>query len=123
MVERQGGDDRDGPLPHEEFEAVEFDAGDRPDAPEVDGSAVVTAGKCQPRAEEVLMHVADEIRESGWERQLSSGVVMTGGGALLDGMVEVAEQVFGVKVTVAPDPRLKPGMAAEVDLGVEANAK
>jgi HlyD family secretion protein len=31
-----------------------------------------------------------------------------------------AEQVFGVKVVVAPDPRLKPGMAAEVDLGVEA---
>ena len=37
----------------------------------------------QPRAEEVLMHVADEIKDSGWERQLSSGVVLTGGGALL----------------------------------------
>ncbi|HEV2763778.1 MAG TPA: cell division protein FtsA [Pyrinomonadaceae bacterium] len=52
----------------------------------------------QPRAEEVLMHVADEIRESGWERQLSSGVVLTGGGALLDGMVEIAEQVFDAPV-------------------------
>jgi HlyD family secretion protein len=30
-----------------------------------------------------------------------------------------AEQVFGVKVLVAPDARLKPGMAAEVDLGVK----
>lgn len=30
-----------------------------------------------------------------------------------------AEQVFGVKVVVDPDPRLKPGMAAEVDLGVK----
>ena len=30
----------------------------------------------QPRAEEVLMHVADEIKDSGWERQLSSGVVL-----------------------------------------------
>jgi multidrug resistance efflux pump len=30
-----------------------------------------------------------------------------------------AEQVFGVKVLVDPDPRLKAGMAAEVDLGVE----
>src|ERR671921_907036 len=54
----------------------------------------------QPRAEEVLMHVADEIRDSGWERQLSSGVVMTGGGALLDGMVEIAEQVFDAPVRV-----------------------
>ncbi|MCA1816779.1 MAG: cell division protein FtsA [Acidobacteria bacterium] len=54
----------------------------------------------QPRAEEVLMHVADEIRESGWERQLSSGVVLTGGGALLGGMVEVAEQVFDAPVRI-----------------------
>ncbi len=52
----------------------------------------------QPRAEEVLMHVADEIRDSGWERQLSSGVVLTGGGALLGGMTEVAEQVFDAPV-------------------------
>lgn len=34
-----------------------------------------------------------------------------------------AEQVFGVKVVVDPDPRLKAGMAAEVDLGVKASAK
>jgi cell division protein FtsA len=54
----------------------------------------------QPRAEEVLMHVADEIRESGWERQLSSGVILTGGGALLGGMVEVAEQVFDAPVRI-----------------------
>ncbi|MBC7910000.1 MAG: hypothetical protein H7Y30_05840, partial [Pyrinomonadaceae bacterium] len=52
----------------------------------------------QPRAEEVLMHVADEIKDSGWERQLSSGVVLTGGGALLDGMAEIAEQVFDAPV-------------------------
>ncbi|HJQ39348.1 MAG TPA: efflux RND transporter periplasmic adaptor subunit [Thermoanaerobaculia bacterium] len=31
-----------------------------------------------------------------------------------------AEQVFGVKVVLDPDPRLKAGMAAEVDLGVKA---
>src|ERR1043165_8105878 len=54
----------------------------------------------QPRAEEVLMHVADEIKDSGWNRQLSSGVVLTGGGALLDGMVEVAEQVFDAPVRI-----------------------
>lgn len=34
-----------------------------------------------------------------------------------------AEQVFGVKVLVDPDPRLKPGMAAEVDLGVKGQAR
>lgn len=33
-----------------------------------------------------------------------------------------AEQVFGMKVVLEPDPRLKPGMAAEVDLGVKGKA-
>src|SRR5918993_2191257 len=54
----------------------------------------------QPRAEEVLMHVADEIKDAGWERQLSSGVVLTGGGALLHGMTEIAEQVFDAPVRI-----------------------
>ncbi|MEO8382062.1 MAG: efflux RND transporter periplasmic adaptor subunit [Acidobacteriota bacterium] len=34
-----------------------------------------------------------------------------------------AEQVFGVKILVKPDPRLKPGMAVEVDLGVQGRAQ
>ena len=34
-----------------------------------------------------------------------------------------AEQVFGVKVVIDPSPELKPGMAAEVDLGVKGRAE
>jgi multidrug resistance efflux pump len=34
-----------------------------------------------------------------------------------------AEQVFGVKVLVDPDPRLKAGMAADVDFGVKGRAQ
>jgi len=34
-----------------------------------------------------------------------------------------AEQVFGVKVLVDPTPKLKAGMAAEVDLGVQGRAE
>lgn len=34
-----------------------------------------------------------------------------------------AEQVYGVKVYVAPDPRLKAGMAADVDFGVKGRAQ
>src|SRR5438105_15432152 len=52
----------------------------------------------QPRAEEVLLHVADEIKDAGWERQLSSGVVLAGGGALLRCLTEIAEQVFDAPV-------------------------
>jgi HlyD family secretion protein len=32
-----------------------------------------------------------------------------------------ADEVFGIKVLVNPDPRLKAGMSAEVDLGVKGN--
>src|SRR5437763_1422193 len=61
----------------------------------------------QPRAEEVLSHVADEIREAGWEGQLSSGVVLTGGGSLLGGMVEIAEQVFDAPVRLGYPERAR----------------
>jgi len=48
----------------------------------------------QPRAEEILNHVHDELRRSGFDRQLSSGAILTGGGALLSGLSELAEQIF-----------------------------
>jgi cell division protein FtsA len=46
----------------------------------------------QPRAIELLQHIALEVVNAG--AQVSSGVVLTGGGSLNRGMVEVAEQVF-----------------------------
>src|SRR5918911_492589 len=82
----------------------EFERGELVEVPSVGGrpprqlSRQILCDILQPRAEEVLMQVAHEIRESGWERQLSSGVVLTGGGALLSGMSEIAEQVFDAPV-------------------------
>ncbi len=84
----------------------EMDRGQLVDVPSVGGrpprqlSRQILCDILQPRAEEVLMHVADEIKDAGWERQLSSGVVLTGGGALLNGMTEIAEQVFDAPVRV-----------------------
>lgn len=48
----------------------------------------------QPRAEELLGVVYDEIKRAGYERELSSGIILTGGGALLQGLADLAEQVF-----------------------------
>src|SRR4051812_15872843 len=82
----------------------ESERGELVDVPSVGGrpprqlSRQILCDILQPRAEEVLSHVADEIREAGWEGQLSSGVVLTGGGSLLNGMVEIAEQVFDAPV-------------------------
>jgi cell division protein FtsA len=46
----------------------------------------------QPRAIELLQHIAHEVTRTA--AQISSGVVLTGGGSLTRGMVEIAEQVF-----------------------------
>ncbi len=46
----------------------------------------------QPRAVELLHLIAQEVFSGGG--QISSGVVLTGGGSLNRGMVEIAEQVF-----------------------------
>src|SRR6267154_1249760 len=84
----------------------EMERGELVEVPSVGGrsprqlSRQILCDILQPRAEEVLMHVSDEIRDSGWNRQLSSGVVLTGGGAMLDGMIEVAEQVFDAPVRI-----------------------
>lgn len=52
----------------------------------------------QPRAEEIFHAVWDEIRRAGYERSLHSGIVLCGGGALLDGMAEIAEQIFDLPI-------------------------
>ena len=46
----------------------------------------------QPRAIELLQHIAAEVAHT--DAQISSGVVLTGGGSLVRGMIEIAEQVF-----------------------------
>ena len=52
----------------------------------------------QPRAEEVFHALWDEIRRAGYERSLHSGLVLCGGGARLEGMAEIAEQIFDLPV-------------------------
>ena len=80
----------------------------------------------EPRAEEILTHVQEEIRHAGYERQLSSGIVLTGGGAKLVGLVEIAEQVFDAPVRVGgafdvggpADEVMQPQYAAAVGLAL-----
>ena len=58
----------------------------------------IVADVLQPRAEEVFHLLWDEIRKAGWEKSLHSGIVLTGGGALLEGMAEIAEQIFDLPI-------------------------
>jgi cell division protein FtsA len=52
----------------------------------------------QARAEEICQMVLTEIRRAGYDRSLNSGVVLTGGGGILEGMPEIAEQIFDMPV-------------------------
>jgi cell division protein FtsA len=52
----------------------------------------------EPRAEEMLALVRSEVERAGCEGMLTSGVVLTGGGAVLAGVPELAERVFRTPV-------------------------
>ena len=48
----------------------------------------------EPRIEELYTLVQSELRRSGFEELLSSGIVITGGTSMLQGMAELGEEVF-----------------------------
>jgi cell division protein FtsA len=52
------------------------------------------AGVIEPRVEEIFSLVQQVVRESGYEEVLSSGIVITGGSAVIPGMVELGEDIF-----------------------------
>ena len=52
----------------------------------------------EPRVEELFRMVRREIQKSGHDDLIASGIVITGGATLLEGMPESAEEVIGVPV-------------------------
>ncbi len=52
----------------------------------------------EPRAEEIFSLINQEILRSGQEDRVASGVVLTGGTVIMNGMPELAEQVFDLPV-------------------------
>ncbi len=54
----------------------------------------------EPRVEELYSLVQQVLRESGFEELLSSGVVLTGGSSVMQGMVELGEEIFHMPVRI-----------------------
>jgi len=52
----------------------------------------------EPRYEELLVLVQAELRRSGFEDLIAAGVVMTGGSSKIEGLVDLAEEVFHMPV-------------------------
>ena len=54
----------------------------------------------QPRYEELFTLVQAELRRSGFENLVAAGVVLTGGAAKMEGVAELAEEVFHMPVRI-----------------------
>lgn len=52
----------------------------------------------QPRIEELYELVQQKLRQAGFEEVLSSGIVLTGGAAVMPGMIELGEEIFHMSV-------------------------
>ncbi len=68
----------------------------------------------QARVEEILEIVAIEIRRSGYSNELSAGVVLTGGGSLVEGIVPLAQEILGMDAKIGLPTGLTGGLVNEV---------
>lgn len=61
-------------------------------------SRQILAEIVEPRMEEIFNLVHQEIARSGYEDMVAAGIVLTGGTSIMEGMSELAEQVFNLPV-------------------------
>jgi cell division protein FtsA len=54
----------------------------------------------EPRVDELYQLVQQALRQSGYEELLSSGIVLTGGSSVMQGMIELGEEIFHMPVRV-----------------------
>lgn len=52
----------------------------------------------EPRYEELLSLVQAELRKSGYEEIIAAGIVMTGGSSKMEGVIDLAEEIFHMPV-------------------------
>ncbi|MFC1841693.1 cell division protein FtsA [Candidatus Dependentiae bacterium] len=73
----------------------------------------------EPRAQELLEIVHEEIITKELQTFVTSGFVITGGGSLLKGIDHLASEIFGMPVRIGP-PRLQFGVSESLDSPIYA---
>ena len=68
----------------------------------------------EPRYDELFTLVQAELRRSGFEDLVAAGVVLTGGTSKMEGVIELAEEIFHMPVRVGSPHNIK-GLADIVD--------
>jgi cell division protein FtsA len=84
-------------------------------------SRQVLAEICEPRVEEILTLVDQELIRSGYKNMVGAGVVLTGGTSLIEGIAELAEQIFNLPTRVGY-PRSVGGLRDVVNSPMYATA-
>lgn len=79
------------------------------DRPPRDLSRQALAEVVEPRYEELFTLVQSELRRSGFEDMIPAGVVLTGGSSMMEGVIELAEEIFHMPVRLA-EPQGVAGM-------------
>jgi cell division protein FtsA len=95
------------------------DAREVVEVPGVDGrdarqlSVQTLAEVIEPRVVELYEFILSELRRSGMEEMIASGIVITGGSAMMRGMVELGEEIFHMPVRLGM-PRYVGGLSEVV---------
>jgi cell division protein FtsA len=84
------------------------------DRPPRDLSRQALAEVVEPRYEELFTLVQSELRRSGFEDLIPAGIVITGGSSTMEGVVELAEEIFHMPVRLAC-PQAVSGMTEVVN--------
>jgi len=61
----------------------------------------------EPRYEELYLLIKEEIKRSGFEDLIASGIILTGGSSLLPGAIELAEEIFHMPVRLGIPQHVK----------------
>lgn len=67
------------------------------------------------RMRELFSLVDNEIRSAGFKNKIKAGIVLTGGGSLLKGCTELAEEVFGLPTRIGVPQELGSGLSNEIE--------
>ena len=78
--------------------------GDRPDR---ELSRQTLAEVVEARYDELFTLIQAELRGSGYEDLIAAGVVLTGGASKMEGLVELAEEIFHMPVNVGSPTNVK----------------
>lgn len=76
------------------------------DRPPRDLSRQALAEVVEPRYDELFTLVQQELRRSGFEDLIAAGIVLTGGTSKMEGVVELAEEIFHMPVRLASPQRV-----------------